>query len=119
MIAFEQTGLQNIRRLSAEASQACNFQSLLVVQPGTTTSSPHEDHIFLTQGRDAEEDDLFSAFDTYAMTLVCYVQPQAVRLRISYDAQVTSIWQMQRMANHFKHVLARLCTVSGLRHICA
>lgn len=42
MIPFEQTGLHRIRRISDEAEIACNFQTLLVIQPaehGTDTPS--------------------------------------------------------------------------------
>ncbi|KAK2608932.1 hypothetical protein QQS21_002508 [Conoideocrella luteorostrata] len=33
MTAFEQTGLQQIRRISSEAERACDFQTLLFIQP--------------------------------------------------------------------------------------
>jgi amino acid adenylation domain-containing protein/non-ribosomal peptide synthase protein (TIGR01720 family) len=109
MIAFEQTGLQHIRRISSEASQACDFQSILIVQP-EDNADVNPSRLLSIPGDDSEEDDLFAAFDTYAVTIVCHVKPHGVRVRINYDSRVLGAWQMKNLANHMEHVLQQLCS---------
>ncbi|KAI1844417.1 hypothetical protein JX266_009511 [Neoarthrinium moseri] len=70
MIAYEQTGLQQIRRVSNEAEQCCNFQTLLVIQP--KSEQLHEKasvlgHSITSGALEAASD--YDAFNTYALML--------------------------------------------------
>ncbi|KAJ5642799.1 acetyl-CoA synthetase-like protein [Penicillium lividum] len=81
MLAYEQTGLQRIRRLSNESAAACQFQNLLVIQPrqdGDATGLFTEADVSVGQ----------AAFTTYALTLICELKSNAVTVRATYDPQM-------------------------------
>ena len=48
---FMETGLQQIRRISADAERACQFQTLLIVQPGNRDNEQE-----IVQSKQADED---------------------------------------------------------------
>lgn len=79
MIAFEQTGLQNISRVSVDASAACDFQTLLVMQPAKEEWESTDD----VDLRAVSEAD--AAFGTYAITLECTLRrrPMCCALRLN------------------------------------
>lgn len=102
MIPFEQTGLQNIRCSGADASTACQFQNLLVIQP----SSEENDLELLT----LEEQDLKSqgAFTNYSLTVECQPGAGYLRIHAKFDPDViteTQVWRVLRQLSHvFKQV---------------
>ncbi|PYH89746.1 acetyl-CoA synthetase-like protein [Aspergillus ellipticus CBS 707.79] len=106
MIPFEQTGLQNIARMN---KSACNFQTLLVIQPG----DQHKDEGHRTFGTwitDPEQ----HGFTTYALTL--QVSPptatEGVRVKASFDSKVITSWIMERMVDQFISILRQLIDAS-------
>ncbi|RMJ26305.1 nonribosomal peptide synthase [Aspergillus sp. HF37] len=106
-IPFEQAGLQRISRMGPEAAAACQFQSLLVVQPD------HEFHpSIFSDMRDISEP---FAFSSYAITLNCKLSRGTMELEATYDPQVVSEIQMRRILNQLKHIfkqIERLPTLS-------
>jgi amino acid adenylation domain-containing protein/thioester reductase-like protein len=128
MTPFEQMGLAEIRRVSADASQACRFQTLLVVQPAkqdiTAPSIVFKAH---------QEDDEGTFGLDYALTLNCQLQEDGLQVHFSFDSAVLEDAQLRRLGQQLGHVLGQLCvrenwqkkateltTVSGsdLRQIC-
>ena len=68
MISYEQTGLQNIPRLSNECRQACNFQSLLLIHPLEGTKD-RENLLFVAHNDDDAEEVASGDFTIHALTL--------------------------------------------------
>jgi hypothetical protein len=75
MTPFEHTGLQEIRKISADARHTCDFQTLLLVHSAQAAAEqPHtlfidaEDEICSENGR---VDELVTDFDTYTLTIEC------------------------------------------------
>jgi amino acid adenylation domain-containing protein/non-ribosomal peptide synthase protein (TIGR01720 family) len=102
MIPFEQTGLQDIAKVSPEARRACSLQTLLVVQP------PDEQVLassILGQWHVNSDD---SAFSTYAMTLSCYLRDDDVKLEAVYDSRVVEHWKMKKMIEQFGFIMQKL-----------
>ncbi|KAF7168162.1 hypothetical protein CNMCM5623_001264 [Aspergillus felis] len=101
-VPFEQYGLQHISRLGDEAARACQFQSLLVIQP-----EPRElkSEIFRNLG----DGDAQSSWGTYVLTLLCtQVSSQSVHVEAIYDARVLSNAQLQRILQLFAQTLTQV-----------
>jgi amino acid adenylation domain-containing protein len=101
MLAFEQAGLQNIRRLSDEAAAACQFQNLLVIQASRRDDIPD---LFTEADVLAEQD----AFTTYALTLLCKSESGSVSIQATYDPQTITTTEVQRMLYQLAHVMRQI-----------
>lgn len=127
MIPFEQVGLQNIRRVSEEADRACQFQSLLAVQPAIEDDearariSEFEEGMGLqrrlneqgTNGVDVSDIDMIGldAFNTYAITLHCEVKKSSLLIKMAFDSTMLSEQAALRITHHFDHILHQVCRV--------
>ncbi|KAK7976909.1 hypothetical protein PG989_015372 [Apiospora arundinis] len=105
MIPHEQTGLLAIRQISPEAQQACQFQSLLVIQP--QEEHLKEASLFVSESERGRSDS--NAFDSYSLTLVCTLAGSRLILEFRFDSHVISQETIGRMADHFEHLLKGLC----------
>lgn len=107
MTPFEQTGLQNIRRLGDHAQQACDFQTLLVVQPEDDDDSCS---LFAAASDDLTgEDKGMVEFRTYALSLECWLGLSGLFVKIRFDSEVVSRRQAQRLGAQFEQVLRQVC----------
>lgn len=102
MIPFEQTGLQGISKIGEDCRNACEFQTLLVVQPlegdqGVTTSLGKW-RALSTRG----------AFTTYAVTLECLLGTEEIVLRGSFDTDVVDKWRMEKMMQQLISIIGQL-----------
>lgn len=102
MTAVQNYGLQNIARVSEGAAAACNFQSLLVIQP---SSSVAEDSIIQP----------FSApqanFSTVALTLECSLGADgSIQIHVHFDNAVLPRLEVVRIVRQFEHVLQQLAS---------
>ncbi|KAI1076074.1 hypothetical protein F5B20DRAFT_584637 [Whalleya microplaca] len=109
---FEQLGLQRIRRVSANAERACQFQTLLVVQPAEDEEYDADGSVFPRSREDLEEGDANSSgeLDTYAVTLECHLSPQGAQFRVAFDSAVLSRGQVTRIVTSLEHIVRQLCT---------
>lgn len=94
MIEFEQFGLQNIIKLSADAKDACEFSSLLVIQPRTHLDSivskeSSEPLMALSvEARSAEQ--LMQNYFTYPLVIQGHVFDDSIELLLTYDSTILS-----------------------------
>jgi hypothetical protein len=102
MIPFEQTGLHRIRRASADAERACQFQTLVIVQPSQQNKRNR-----LLQIK--EMSDQLGAFNTYAIMLVCTLEESGIVLQFSFDENVIGHEQVWSIAYQLERVLGQLC----------
>ncbi|KAJ6787140.1 hypothetical protein PWT90_05370 [Aphanocladium album] len=110
MIAFEQSGLHNIRRISSDAEQFCSFQTLLVVQPAEDAKE-HGNAIFVDTAASLHEGDMSGAAElgTYALTIECVLQENAVSVRFMFDSHVICRREVQQFADQYEHIIHQLC----------
>jgi non-ribosomal peptide synthetase component F len=114
MIPFEQTGIQHIRRLSADTELACNFQSLLVVQPKQVEL--YDGDLFGTSSSEYAAD----AFNPYALMVQVSLDNPGLLVNASFDSSVISVPQMQRILRQFDKCVRMVCdldtnlTIEGL-----
>ncbi|OCL12422.1 acetyl-CoA synthetase-like protein [Glonium stellatum] len=104
-IRFEHFGISRIRRLNPGAEQACQFQLLLVIQPPEGKKA--KNGLF----EQDEEDESIHAFSTHALMIVCFLQPNGVLFRFSFDTTVIATSEAQRMAQQLEHIVKQLCTI--------
>ena len=112
MIPYEQTGLQNISRISNECRQACNFQSLLLIDPFKETKDPAS-LLFDAHYDDDAEEVASGDFTTYALTLECELEEHGLKLKFEYDDGVISGSRVSKLADQFERILCQLCNSSN------
>lgn len=84
MIPHEQLGLSEIRKLNPGASQACRFQSVLVVQ---AREKPHGTDTL--HRRHGDGSDRFRAFVSHAVTVICeQSSADLIQTRILFDEDI-------------------------------
>lgn len=111
MIPFEHTGLQNIRRINSEVERSSQFQTLLVVQPPVTTN----DHQEFFRYKEADSRDMSDNFSTYAMMVICQLEINGLNLQISFDSNILSKTQIQKIAHEFELVCRQICQNTTIR----
>ncbi|OJD23691.1 hypothetical protein ACJ73_04954 [Blastomyces percursus] len=112
-IAHEHMGLQHIRRLTPDAREACELRTGIVIHPTTTeddTSITGEGPAngFVPAG-DEEAAREALKFNTYALMLVCSLDPKGFLVMASFDSAVIDVCQMERVLQQFGQTVQRLC----------
>jgi amino acid adenylation domain-containing protein len=112
MIDFEQFGLQNIAKIDQAAKEACDFTSLLVIQPvqgvedvDTSSSDPLFDSNWVPQ--DFLQDSLQQYF-TYPLVTDCFMYKNRVGLQFTYRSDLLSYDLLEGLAEQFRHVVGQL-----------
>ncbi|EGE01737.1 lysergyl peptide synthetase [Trichophyton equinum CBS 127.97] len=104
LIPFEQTAMQSIRTCSPEASAACDFQSLLVIQPSSKNNQNTQTWL-LKLGESLEDE---TKFCTYVLTVICELDVETVSVRAIFDAAVLSLDKVNAMLGQLEYLLTRL-----------
>ncbi|KAL3473907.1 hypothetical protein BJX99DRAFT_260890 [Aspergillus californicus] len=99
-MSFEQAGLQCISRLGSDAAAACQFQSLLVIQPAREKPPA----MFANQRAILSP----SATSSYAITLNCWLHPSSITVIANFDPNVINKIQLQRMLNQMRHAFQQI-----------
>lgn len=107
MIPYQHAGLQHIKGLSPGAGRACDFQSLLVVQP-VGEKGEWESSIGLQQMSTGG-----AGFHTYTLVLECRLMQDKVELAVDYDERVLSTKQVQRLLNQLICTVRQMNTLSS------
>ncbi|PLN75491.1 acetyl-CoA synthetase-like protein [Aspergillus taichungensis] len=102
IIPVEQVGIPRIAGVSDEARQACQFQTLLVVEPSGGWSSGFLERTKVSTDDTRAED---VQFDTYGLTLVCEPDDDSVTIRAMFDATMIAPQQMSRMLHQFTTII--------------
>lgn len=111
MMPFEQMGIQNIARLGPDARNACDFSSLLVIQPYKMLEGTSNPLLQLRSSHDEEDDAASSAlagYFTYPLVWQCYVTDTETALHVTFDSSVLSREQIETMVEQFCHVVQQL-----------
>ncbi|KAL4886894.1 putative nonribosomal peptide synthase [Aspergillus karnatakaensis] len=109
MIPYEQSGLSNIRRVSKEAQDACQFQSLLIVQQPEETIDRMG--LFAPEPSDTEEKEKtnrYRGFNSYALSLGVTLEEDGVQLLVCFDKAVVDRATVQNLVDQFEHLLRML-----------
>lgn len=111
LASFEQVGLQRIRKLGADAARACDFQTLLIVQPADESAEWRSDIIVrdINEGGQGESNSI-QEFETYALTLECHLGVDKLRIKVNFDSAVIEEAQVKRLTQQWEHILRQICT---------
>jgi amino acid adenylation domain-containing protein len=116
MIAFEQFGLHNISKLSESIRDACDFSSLMVIQPlqKMGLGEDMDDKVLVpTQAAFHSIEDAVQGFFNYPLIMQCELAEDSTELTLIYDSSVLHDSQSQAIAQQFKHVVQQLTTYSS------
>ncbi|CAG7952942.1 unnamed protein product [Penicillium salamii] len=107
--AHEHLGMQNIRRVSADAQLACEVKMGLVIQPRQPeTPKQTDDELPPFRVEDAAHEAL--RFNSYPLMLACSLHPDGFHVTASFDSQLISEPQMGRVLAQLEYAVAQLCT---------
>ncbi|GLB04474.1 nonribosomal peptide synthase [Aspergillus tubingensis] len=104
MIPFEQFGLHNIAKASADARQACMFQTLLIIQPEEVEKADNTFGVW-EKWQEPEWD------NTYA--LVLEVQLGTGRVNARFDSNIIESWIVQDLLEGLDFVIGQLSTAQS------
>ncbi|KAL9588991.1 MAG: hypothetical protein Q9203_002206, partial [Teloschistes exilis] len=104
-IAFEQTGLQYIRRFGQDCERACSFENMLVIQAPFLPSKEHSLGIFANGSDEAHTE---GAFDAYALTALCSIYEDSIRVELRYDDHVLDRMRAQGILHQFSHIMQQV-----------
>ncbi|KAG6009893.1 NRPS protein [Claviceps maximensis] len=107
--AHDHYGIQNIRRLSADAQVACEVSMGMVIQPAPTDPNDGQNgYVPAFAAGDAGLEALH--FNTYPLMLACCLQPGGgFRVLASFDSRLVSERQMQRVLAQLESTVSQLC----------
>lgn len=105
IIPHQHLGLQHIKRLDSDTSEACDFQNLLVIQ--MAESKGREGFWDFQTSGDTKN------FFTYPLVLECRMSNRSVETVFYYKENIVSSWQVQRIADQFSFVLKQLLKASN------
>ncbi|GAP90069.2 putative nonribosomal peptide synthase [Rosellinia necatrix] len=104
-VPYEQLGLSEIKKVSADAEKACGFQVLLVVQPPDDNEDDSDMRIF-----DRSQTSVMGNLVTYAVTLQCWLgRTGSVDFQLDFDETVVDHLQGERLLSQLETILRRLC----------
>ncbi|KAL8920065.1 MAG: hypothetical protein Q9172_004650 [Xanthocarpia lactea] len=105
MITYQHVGLQNIRKYSREAAQACEFLNLLEIHPAEQ-DSPEPPYSHMLKREEAE---IRKGFFNYALTVQCSLASSGVMRALAvFDEHLIHPSQMQRLLFQLEHVVRQL-----------
>ena len=97
--SLNQLSLKNISELSPSAEQACNSRCLLVIQPQTESRASHG---VLSTRKHRQ------LFLDHAITIECELSTEGVNILSTFDENVVSGVQMQRILHQLAHIIRAL-----------
>ncbi|CAI6095377.1 unnamed protein product [Clonostachys chloroleuca] len=117
-IPHEHFGLQHIRRLSPDALEACELRTGLVLHPSAGDEQPLAEDLPANRLVPAGDDEAAQEalkFNTYALMLVCSIDPKGFLVMASFDSKTISKPIMERALQQLKQVSQQLCEKSKER----
>lgn len=110
-IPHEHFGLQHIRRLSPDTLEACELRTGLVLHPSQPEEPLSEDLPAnrLVPAGDAEAAQEALKFNTYALMLVCSIDPKGFLIMASFDSNTVEKPVMERVLEQLKQLAQGLC----------
>ncbi|KAJ6789651.1 hypothetical protein PWT90_05590 [Aphanocladium album] len=108
MIPYEQTGLQRIARFDDSCHGACQFQTLLVVQPEQDEDFQAESE-FGTWTTASQQKN----FATYALTFECALAKNGILVKASFDSQIIDKWTVENLLHRLSFTIQRLSNANS------
>jgi amino acid adenylation domain-containing protein len=112
--AHEHLGMQNIRRVSADAQLACEVKMGLVIQPRQSDIQKNsDDELPSFRIEDAAHEAL--RFNSYPLMLACSLHSEGFHVTASFDSNLVSEPQMNRVLAQLEYTVSYLCKQDSLQ----
>jgi amino acid adenylation domain-containing protein len=111
MVPYEQYGLQKIAKLGRDAEDACDFSSLLVIQPAQKLASLGGDaHSLITTDTTGKvsDEEVMEGYFTYPLVFQGRLFGDAAEVLLIYDSDILDDAHMAALINHYSHVVEQL-----------
>jgi amino acid adenylation domain-containing protein/thioester reductase-like protein len=114
MVDFEQFGIQNISRLGSDAKDACDFTSLLAIQPvqhmSADSGNPADQGAIVIPAASphVNAEDMLQNYFSYPLVIQCHLMDDHVNLVLVYDTDVLEETQLNALMQQFDHVVQQL-----------
>ncbi|KAJ5999451.1 nonribosomal peptide synthetase [Penicillium sp. IBT 35674x] len=107
LMKYEQTGIQNIRKMGPEAATACEFRSHLGIQPPLRKNSESSTPPTLSLSSSATD---YTLYASYPLLIVCGLPDDndAMDIQVNFDTSILSETQATRIMSQFVHVLRQI-----------
>ncbi|KAH8203786.1 hypothetical protein TruAng_002079 [Truncatella angustata] len=106
MIPFSHAGLQNIKKISEATRASCEFQNLLVIQPG----EEEEESMLFKKHQNATTANYLSGF---GIVVECALGVGEVTFSAHHDSAIISALQVERLLCQYEHLLNQLQVQTG------
>ncbi|KAI0189053.1 peptide synthetase [Astrocystis sublimbata] len=107
-IPHEHFGLQHIRRLSPDAREACELRTGIVMHPSTADDDAARGEKQAADGfvpaGDNEAAQEALKFNTYALMLVCSLDPKGFLIMASFDSKTVTSPRMEKILRQLGHL---------------
>ncbi|KAI8633600.1 hypothetical protein F5Y19DRAFT_414203 [Xylariaceae sp. FL1651] len=104
-VPYEQLGLAEIAKVSADAENACGFQALLVIQTPEESSDDSNTRIL-----ERSQVNISGTLHTYAVSLQCWLGDSgSVQFQMEIDEMVLDSGEGKRLLVQLEAILRRLC----------
>ncbi len=116
MVTYEQFGLQNIAKLGPDAKDACDFSSLIVIQPvqHAVSAGDTSDAILLSADTEAYGmEEAVKGYFSYPLVIQCHVFDKRVDLVIIYNSLALTESTLRGVSHQFIHVTQQLLKKRG------
>ncbi|CAI7588210.1 unnamed protein product [Penicillium glandicola] len=110
-IAHEHMGLQHIRRLNADAREACELRTGIVIHPTVEESVPsskEEPATAFVPTSEAEAAREALKFNSYALMLVFTVDTKGFLVMASFDSKTIDVPQMEQALKQFDRLVQQI-----------
>ncbi|GIZ45626.1 hypothetical protein CKM354_000878400 [Cercospora kikuchii] len=112
MIPFEQTGIARISSISEYAREACDYRSMLVIQPEQNMQMA-ESTLFIARDSDHQSLDSYHRFNSHALMAICTLGKQRLSFQLSTDSGIIDEDTTSLLAGHFSQTVRELCKASA------
>ncbi|KAJ0337492.1 hypothetical protein COL922a_006674 [Colletotrichum nupharicola] len=102
MIPFEQMGIQNISRIDTNCKAACEFQSIMIIQPEVDMAMDGAPFTAFERPQDLDK------FNSHAIMVECSLQETSVHVNFNYDTDYLDHSQASRLVDYFDTALGFL-----------
>nr|POF14189.1 nonribosomal peptide synthetase tes [Quercus suber] len=114
MIAFEQLGLQNIAKLGADAREACQFSTLLIIQPDSIWTRASNELLTLDESALVSDDENNANYYNYPLVLQGRLFDDEVVMYITHDTSILCTEQIVRLARQYEYVVHQLLAAGAV-----
>ncbi|KAF2207099.1 hypothetical protein CERZMDRAFT_102796 [Cercospora zeae-maydis SCOH1-5] len=111
MIPFEQSGTARISGINDQTREACNYRSMLVIQPEQTMQMA-DSALFITPESNKQSLDSYHRFNSHALMAICTLGRRKLSFQLSSDSGIIDECTASLLAGHFSQIVRQLCEAS-------